>query len=321
MQKQIETYIDAHREEIIRQWADLVNLEGESKQTDALEAVAQHLYDLFTEAGVSCEFRRGHPEAPRILCGVIGADRPGQPILFSGHYDTVFQKGTFGDKPFRIDFNMETGPISNALCVGRKGTMIGAFTVKGVSAHSGNNFEAGRNAIVEAAHKMLDIDALTDMEKGTNMNVAVVQGGKMWNSVPDYCKVDFSGRFAQTAEMERVMAVIPEILDRTYIAGTTTAYTPGLSGGVFEQTQANTALWNFVSGISRMLGYGEMGHVFLGGGSDAGQIAAAGVTTLCSCGVVGEWNHTDREYAVVESMFTRTKLWCAVAQLLDDFKE
>ena len=389
MQKQIETYIDAHREEIIRQWADLVNLEGESKQTDALETVAQHLYDLFTEAGVSCEFRRGHPEAPRILCGVIGADRPGQPILFSGHYDTVFQKGTFGDKPFRIDedgkahgpgcldmkggiiitlyvikalesigwnyrpirvvfcgdeegglphfesaavmqgfakgcqvaFNMETGPISNALCVGRKGTMIGAFTVKGVSAHSGNNFEAGRNAIVEAAHKMLDIDALTDMEKGTNMNVAVVQGGKMWNSVPDYCKVDFSGRFAQTAEMERVMAVIPEILDRTYIAGTTTAYTPGLSGGVFEQTQANTALWNFVSGISRMLGYGEMGHVFLGGGSDAGQIAAAGVTTLCSCGVVGEWNHTDREYAAVESMFTRTKLWCAVAQLLDDFKE
>ena len=112
-------------------------------------------------------------------------------------------------KGCQVAFNMETGPISNALCVGRKGTMIGAFTVKGVSAHSGNNFEAGRNAIVEAAHKMLDIDALTDMEKGTNMNVAVVQGGKMWNSVPDYCKVDFSGRFAQTAEMERVMAVIP----------------------------------------------------------------------------------------------------------------
>ena len=388
MQKQIEAYIDGHREEIIGQWATLVNLEGESKQTDALEVVAQHLYSIFTEAGLTCELRQGTPDAPKILCGEIGADRPGQPILFSGHYDTVFKKGTFGDKPFRIDeegkahgpgcldmkggiiialyvikalesigwkehpirvvfcgdeeggahhfesaavmqefakgsrvaFNIETGPINNSLCVGRKGAMIGSFTVNGVSAHSGNNFEAGRNAIVEAAHKMLEIDALTNMETGTNMNVAVVQGGKMWNSIPDYCKVDFSGRFAKTSEMEHVMAVLPEILSKTYIDGTTTVYNPGLSGGVFEQTEENTALWSFVSTISQVLGYGEMGHVVLGGGSDAGGFASIGITTLCSCGVLGEWNHTDREYAVVESMFTRAKLWCAVVQQLDDFK-
>ena len=85
MQKQIETYIDAHREEIIRQWADLVNLEGESKQTDALEAVAQHLYDLFTEAGVSCEFRRGHPEAPR-RCDRRGSSGSANPVFRTLRY-------------------------------------------------------------------------------------------------------------------------------------------------------------------------------------------------------------------------------------------
>ena len=59
----------------------------------------------------------------------------------------------------------------------------------------------------------------------------------------------------------------------------------------------------------------------LGGGSDAGNIAMMGVPVLCSCGVRGEWNHTDREYAVVESMYERTELWCMVVAALDQFKK
>ncbi len=387
MQKQIEAYIDAHQEEIVEHWKNLVNLEGKASELECMDIVAEHLRKIFTEAGVECELRRGHPEAPQVLCGVIGKDRPGQPVLFSGHYDTVFVKGTYGDQPFHIDedgkahgpgcldmkggiiitlyvikaleaagynerpirivfcgdeeggahhtaaaeimkematgcrcsFNMETGPISNALCVGRKGAMIGSFTVTGVSAHSGNNFEAGRNAIVEAAHKMLAIDALTDMEKGTHMNVAVVKGGTMWNAIPDNCEVGYSGRFASMEEMTRVKEAIAQLMTKTFVEGTTTEAKPGAEGGVFEQTDANMALWSFCNEVSKENGYGEMGHVFLGGGSDAATTSQM-TPTLCSCGVVGEWNHTDREYAVVETMFTRAKLWCAVVQKLDQLK-
>ncbi len=388
MKQKIEAYIEAHREEMVEQWRQLVNLEGKSDELEALDIEAQHLCRLFTEAGVACELRRGHPQAPYVLYGVIGKDRPGRPVLFSGHYDTVFQKGTFGENPFRVDeegkahgpgcldmkggiiitlyvikaleaagyagrpirilfcgdeegglyhndivplmrqmaegcvcsFNMETGPISGALCVGRKGAMIGSFVVSGVSAHSGNNFEAGRNAVVEAAHKMLAIDALTDMEKGTHMNVAVVKGGTLWNSVPDRCEVDFSGRFATMEEMARVKEAISGLMEKTIVEGTTTVYKPGPStDGVFEQTDANMALWRFCSDISSELGFGKIDHVVLGGGSDA--IATSRVTpTLCSCGVVGEWNHTDREYAIVETLFTRARLWCAVVQRLNELR-
>ena len=388
MQKQIEEYIDSHREEIIEQWKNLVNLEGKADEIEALDAVADHLKKIFTEAGVKCEMYRPNPKAPQVLVGVFSEENPGQPVLFGGHYDTVFKKGAFGENPFRIDengkahgpgcldmkggiiialyvikalkemgykerpirvvfcgdeeggayhfdsaayirkaaegckcaFNMETGPINNSLCVGRKGAMIGAFSVTGVSAHSGNNFEAGRNAIVEAAHKMLAIDRMTDMEKGTHMNVAVVNGGKMWNSVPDHCEVTFSGRFSLMSEMERVKRELAEEMARTYVDGTTTDYKPGIEGGVYEQTEDNMKLWKFCDQVSRETGYGEMGHVFLGGGSDAVQMASMGVPTLCSCGVLGEWNHTDREYAVVDTMFTRAKLWCAVLQKLDSLQ-
>lgn len=386
MDQTINAYIDAHREEIIRQWKDLVNLQAESKEVEALDVVAQHLYRVFTEAGVTCQLRRAVPEAPQVLTGVIGADRPGQPIVFSGHYDTVFKKGTFDKDPFRIDdegkahgpgvldmkggvimalyvikaleasgwkehpirivfcgdeengayhfdsaeimretakgakcaFNMETGPINNALCVGRKGVLIGSFVVTGVSAHSGNNFDAGRNAVVEAAHKMVAIDAMNDHDKGSNINVAVVHGGKMWNSIPDHCEVTFSGRFALGSEMTRVQNEVEALMKKTYVDGTTTVYTPGASCGVFEQNEANTKLWAFCSQVSEEMGLGKMDHVIMGGGSDAIQLASVGVPTLCSCGVCGEWNHTDREYALVESMFNRAKLWCTVVQKLDE---
>lgn len=387
MQKLIDAYIDTHREEMVAQWEALVNLEGKADEPEAMDAVAEHLFRIFSEAGLTCRLQRAHPQAPQVLTGVIGEDRPGKPILFGGHYDTVFRKGQLGEKPFRIDgegkahgpgcldmkggiiialyiikaleaagyrqrpirvvfcgdeeggayhfdatpliteaargcvcaFNMETGPIDNSVCVGRKGGFIGSFSVTGVSAHSGNNFEAGRNAIVEAAYKMLDVDALTDMEKGTHVNVAVAQGGKMWNSVPDRCDVTFSVRLAQNAEIERVLDSLDAIMAKTYIDGTTTGYQrPGKVLEVYEQTDANLAMWAFCNRISEENGFGKMGHVFLGGGSDAVQMAKAGTPTLCSCGVLGEWNHTDREYAVVESLFTRTRLWCIVIPAIRD---
>jgi len=43
----------------------------------------------------------------------------------------------------------------------------------------------------------------------------------------------------------------------------------------------------------------------LGGASDAAYITMAEVPCLCSMGVKGEWNHTDREYALVDSAIER----------------
>lgn len=385
MLKQIESYIDSKREEMIETWKTLVNLEGKAPEKECMDKVADYLYKIFSEAGVDCVLTETIPEAPKVLTGIIGADRPGEPVIFSGHYDTVFVKGTYGENPFRIEgekafgpgvldmkggivislyvikalqeagwkerpikivfngdeeggkhhmlageiikkaadgckcaFNMETGPIDNSICVGRKGAMGATFTVQGVSAHSGNNFEVGRNAIIEAAHKMIAIDKLTNMDLGTHMNVAIVHGGTVFNSIPDKCDVDFSARFASRSELDRVNQEVEAIMQKTFVDGTTTIFKPGVSVGVYEQTEDNMTFWKFCSELSEKFGYGELGHVFLGGGSDALFLQQAGVPTICSCGVVGEWNHTDREYAVVETLFTRAKLWCGVVMHLDE---
>lgn len=41
---------------------------------------------------------------------MIGADRPGTPVIFTGHFDTVFDPNTFGPNPFRIEDGKAYGP-------------------------------------------------------------------------------------------------------------------------------------------------------------------------------------------------------------------
>ena len=59
----------------------------------------------------------------------------------------------------------------------------------------------------------------------------------------------------------------------------------------------------------------------LGGGSDAASTTMAGVPTICSCGVRGQWNHTMKEYAVVDSIFDRSKMYVAAVANSDQFAQ
>ena len=379
-------YIDAHREELLEDWKNLVNIEGSLRQPEAMHQEAEYLCELFRKAGVDCQVYSASPEIPPVVAGEIGTGRPGKPVIFAGHFDTVFDPGTFGKDPFRIEdgkaygpgaldmkggiiislyvikaleaagyderpiricfcsdeeggdfhdpaiaqfrrwgegcaagFNMETAPIDNSLCIGRKYIMAGKAVIHGVSAHSGNNYLAGRNAILEAAYKVIGIQALNDLEKGTHMNSAIIRGGTVMNAIPDRCELEFSGRFPTLAEAERVRQGLTELFGQSTVEGTHSEFTLSPARAGMEVTEAGRKLRQFVDTVSRENGWPAVGEVVLGGGSDAGYIAEAGVPVLCSCGVRGEWNHTDREYAVVESRFERVRLWSAVVLALGGF--
>ena len=49
--------------------------------------------------------------------------------------------------------------------------------ITGQASHSGLDFEKGQSAILELAHQILAISQLTDLERGTTLNVGVIRGG------------------------------------------------------------------------------------------------------------------------------------------------
>jgi len=380
----IHSFVNMQREEMSAMWENFVNTPSQARDQEAANAMCLKLKGIFEEIGFECSLREVGPVNAKALIGVWGKERSGDPIIFSGHYDTVSLPG---EHHFRIDkdgkahglacldmkggiviaiyvikalqsmgwaerpikfiflgdeekghqqadtpkliieeakgalcaFNMETGLISNKICIGRKGGGVANFTVKGVGAHSGNDFLKGRNAIAEMASKILDLQALTDLEKGTTVSVTIIKGGTVPNGIPPECAIDVDVRYEILSEHDRVLTSFAEISKKVYIDGCTTTFNYNEYMAAFETTPDGIALADFVAKVSRDTGFGEMGQTRLGGGSDASYITISKVPTVCSMGVMGEFNHTDKEYALVESLFKRTELLTNVVLRINEF--
>ena len=88
-----------------------------------------------------------------------------------------------------------------------------------------------------------------------------------------------------------------------------------------EQTSENERLFSYVQEIYRENGLKEPSMEFSGGGSDSAFSVYAGVPTVDQMGVKGEWNHSDREYALVDSIVERAKVLADCVLNISRFEE
>jgi len=214
-------------------------------------------------------------------------------------------------------FNCETGFVDDAIVVGRKGTAVFELEVKGVAVHAGNEPENGRSAILEIAHKVIDIQKLTDWDKGTTFNVGVIQGGTVPNAVPGYAKIIVDVRYLEPALLPDIRSQLEEAAARTYVQDTTTTLTeiPGIAP--MKTTEGVKELFAIVKKTYEENGWGSPYGKLVGGGSDSAYSVLAGVPTVCAMGVKGGRNHSPEEFAIVETLFERAKLLAACTLNLD----
>lgn len=217
-------------------------------------------------------------------------------------------------------FNMETGHITNSLCVGRKTQYTFTATVHGKGGHAGNEFEKGHNALHEAVYKLADLIPLTDLSKGTTVTASVLHCGKNTSSIPDTCEFAVDVRIMNAEEGRRIEEAFAKVMDHSYVPGTSTEYS--LEKAKLHEFEPNgqiMKLWDFVNRTAADNGFAPFGKITLGGASDTGSIARAGIPVLCSCGVIGEFNHNIKEYAVVDSLFDRAKIYTLAVLDMDRF--
>lgn len=227
-------------------------------------------------------------------------------------YTSVAQYIQENSKDCLFALNMETGLLNNALAVGRKGRLGIDVFIKGKSAHAGADFLAGISSIEEMAHKVLDFQALTDLEKGTTVNTGVIKGGTIPNAVPAECMCALDIRFKYMSELERIRKEVATICAKNYVEGTTCTYNELNLFTPFETHDDTMLLFDFMKTTAANYGLPETSPVHVGGCSDATYIQASGTPVLCSCGMCGEWNHTIREYGVIDSLYNRI-IWFSAA--------
>ncbi|ANU39162.1 M20 family metallopeptidase [Vibrio scophthalmi] len=209
----------------------------------------------------------------------------------------------------------EAARADGGLVKARKGMAGYKITFKGVAAHAGNEPENGRSAITEMANWILAINAMTNFESGTTLNVGVVSGGAGANIVPEHAQAVIDVRFWSNEEYDDVDTKLRAMLDTPYVDGVSItmereSYKPSMVAGPL--TEALMALVEeSADELEIAINWKEVG-----GGSDANNTAILGVPTLDGFGPVGAGFHSDQEYLLLESIEPRIRMLMRVLEKL-----
>jgi glutamate carboxypeptidase len=187
---------------------------------------------------------------------------------------------------------------------GRKGVGTFFVDITGVAKHAGNFYAEGVDANLEAALKLQKLVALTDLSKGTTVNVGKLEGGIGANTISPHAHLTFELRYKTTAEKDRVLSAIDTIIATSYVEGTSAILSGGIQRDVMMSSQDSLG---FVKDIERITGQ-LLPTEERGGVSDANIVSSCGVITLDGLGPFGDGDHTIHERANKKSFDERIEL-------------
>ena len=342
-----------------------VEIETPSRDKARCDSFVPFFGELATKYGARVE-RIGNAEGGDHVVLRWGSEKA--PVLFVGHYDTVWPAGTLARKPFTVSggvargpgiFDMKAGLVqalwaakllhedtsapsivfivnsdeeigsltsrnrieqearaSRATLVfepsfhgkvktARKGVGMYTVEVEGRAAHAGSEPERGISAIDELARATLAIHALNDPANGTTINVDVVAGGTVRNTIPAHARGDVDLRVATNAEFERVDKAMQAL--RPHHPEAKIKVTGGLNRPPMERTPKIAALYTRAREVASRLGF-TLEEASVGGGSDGNFADAVGAAVLDGIGALGEGSHAEHEHVIVDGLAERTAL-------------
>jgi glutamate carboxypeptidase len=213
----------------------------------------------------------------------------------------------------RADWALVMEPArDNASMVISRG-MVGAvyFEVRGVAIHTTMRQHGGASAIVEAAHKILALEALTDVERGILVSVGLIEGGTARQIMPDRVHMSIDVRAPGVREADEVMAKISEIAGQTTVPGTSTIMTGGITRPAFEATDASKRMLALAQRNGLYFDQTIEG-IYVRSGSDGNFTGAKGVPTLDGLGPESSGNSGRGEHIVIESLPRRAAILAGV---------
>ena len=205
--------------------------------------------------------------------------------------------------------NLE-GQSGNTAVIKRKGILRYKFEITGRAAHSSICY-TGANAVCEAAHKIIKLEALKDPD-GLTCNCGVISGGTTPNSVADKCTFSADIRFSTREEMEKGIKLLEEVAATSTIEGCTCTLQRISLRPAMPLCDRNIDLLKRMNEI-----YAECGLPILEGkstmsGSDAAYVTECGIPCVDSIGTAGGRIHSKEEYIYTKSLAEAAKRIAAV---------
>jgi len=208
----------------------------------------------------------------------------------------------------------EAAGIHNEVVTARKGVGTFFIDIEGKAAHAGNHYSDGADANLEASLKLQQLVSLTNLEKGTTVNVGKIQGGIGANTISPEAHLTFELRYTVSDERDRVLAAIDDICYHPNVEGTHAHLSGGIQRDVMQPSEAQR---QFIDTIDKLCDI-TLPTEHRGGVSDANVVSSVGVPTLDGWGPFGDGDHTIYERASKVSFHERIEL---VSRIFDGFME
>jgi glutamate carboxypeptidase len=200
-----------------------------------------------------------------------------------------------------------------ALKTARKGASMYRVLVEGRAAHAGLEPERGVSALVELAHQVQAIVALSDPVAGTSVTPTTASAGTTTNTVPAHAELAIDVRAWTAAEQMRVHEALSRL--RPHLPGASLRLTGGVNRPPLE-SERSVALADLADRCAGQLGIRPLGRAAVGGASDGNLTASLGIPTLDGLGAVGGNAHAEGEYMDVTVMGERSDLVRALLEHL-----
>ena len=198
-------------------------------------------------------------------------------------------------------FNCEGQLTDTDVVLYRKGILRYRFDIDGTAAHAAKCAVAGKSAILEAAMKIIELEKVKEPD-GTTICCGTIAGGSAQNTVPAHCSFTVDIRYADEAGMRSVVALVERVAQTSYIGGTTCRLTRTGDRVAMEKRAENFALLERMNAIYSSCGMPTLGAIRGIGGSDAAYTTQAGIPTVDSIAVRGDFIHTKDEFAYLSSL-------------------
>ncbi len=198
----------------------------------------------------------------------------------------------------------EAAGVEGEVVTARKGVGTFYIDITGLAKHAGNHYSDGVDANLEASYKLQELVNLTDLSKGTTINVGKMEGGIGANTISPHSHLTFELRYKTSSERERVLKAIDTIVATSYVEGTAAILTGGIQRDVMQTSEASMS---FVKAIETITNEKLLTEE-RGGVSDANIISSNGVVTLDGLGPFGDGDHTHHERANKKSFEDRIDL-------------
>jgi glutamate carboxypeptidase len=207
-------------------------------------------------------------------------------------------------KNYDYCFVYEAAGKNLEVVTGRKGVGTFFIEITGKAAHAGNHYMDGCDANLEASFKLQELVKLTNITKGTTVNVGKIEGGIGANTISPYAKLTFELRYKSIDEKQRVLDAIHKIVSTSYVKGSVSNLSGAIQRDVMQTSRDSLDL---IESIKSITGH-HLASEERGGVSDANIVSSCGVITLDGFGPFGDGDHTVEERANKESFISRIEL-------------